>query len=522
MALLSDVLSGIGGGLREALPVAVGAAGQGFLAGAFPEKAIEMREAERARLWKEEEQRRRESAAMTQLEKRLLEERLLREEMFEKKSEFDLEMEESRQQHAEELNRLKMNWELGLKMILEGTPKGREAGYGLLKQWAPQLQEFFEGKGVTPEAITPEVPTAAPPSITTPQLKEGAVVEPTVSVTKGKPKIPQLIAKELKTPPEFAELEYGMNAVGMSSENQMQVMSGFVKLLLEKKLSNPAYQITGKPDKGPGGLIWANFKNGDFRPLTDDKGRVIPFIEIKGSGEQGFWRIDHYRLGQGAKDAIQMVVPPAERTDPLNKREQWCADAINLHIPSSEVFKFGDEGKARISRKGLLWKDPMNIPWGPKDAQGNQPVLPIEDVIKAIGNHYFLDLSAEWNPKDKAWNVVIVSDLAAKYKAAAPDVPTHRITGAPVILKPTTKAIRDQVWAHALKAAKGDKAKARDLAAQYLMDQGYDPEKMTTEGDELPKAQGEAVPFVGGQERFSEFGPPIASPTPTPSPERGF
>lgn len=483
---LADILGGIGRGFVEAIPATVEAGGRGFLAGVNPELAIKLREAEAERLWKQEEQRRREEAAMRQMEERLLRERSLRESMFEKEAGLKRELAGEGREQQLKLARERTRLELGMKFLLEGTEEGRKLGYAMLGPWAPMMQQYFEGKAISPpEAPTVEPPT--PPSITAPSLREGAVVTPT---PKKRPstKIPRLIQKDPgKAPAEFAGLVYGMNAIGMSPENQLQVMNGAVKQLIQKKLADPAYQITGKPDKGPGGLIWGNFKNGDYRPLQDADGKVIPFIEVTGSGEQGWWRIDHYRAQQGAKDAYQLVVPPAEASDPLGKRESWLEDAINLKIPSAEVFKFGEQGKAIIPRH---WFGSKTIPWGPTGLQ-----TPVEDVIRDLGRQYYLDLKVEYNEKDDAWAVAILSDLAAKYKRLTPGVPEERFKQEP--LKPTPQALKEQVWAHSLKAAEGDKVKARELAVEYLKSKGYDPTKIAKTEPERSTKGIPDIPLTG-------------------------
>ncbi|NIM45882.1 MAG: hypothetical protein GTO54_09720, partial [Nitrososphaeria archaeon] len=123
--------------------------------------------------------------------------------------------------------------------------------------------------------------------------------------------------------------------------------------------------------------------------------KVIPFVEVVQSGG-GFWRLNHYRLQQGAKDAWQLVIPPPDPSDPVDKRQGWFEDAVNMKIPSSETFRLGAEGKARIARKGLLWKDAMAIPWGPINKKtGEQDLMPIDKVIEAIGKIYYLDVKAE-------------------------------------------------------------------------------------------------------------------------------
>lgn len=487
---LAGLLGGMGRGLAEAIPPTIEATGAGFLAGTYPEMAIKLQEAERERLWKQEEQRRREEAAMLQMQEKLLADRALREEMFTREAGLRRELAGESREQQRKMAELQMNLELGMKFLLEGTPEGRALGYKIIEQYAPSMQQFFEGKGIPLEAPTPEAPVT--PSIITPQLREGVIADvPTAKAPTVKAKIPKLITKELKKPPEFAELEYALNAVGMEPESQAQIMGMFVKNLLQKKLADPAYQIDGKPYV-IGGIWMANFKDGSSRPLTDDKGNVVVHIEIEGSGTTGWWRVNNFRAMQGAKDAVQMVIAPASPTDPLSARQKWLEDAINLKIPSAETFKFGEKGKAIIPRH---WFGAKELPWGPTAIPTK-----VEDVIRDLGIQYYLDLKVEYNKEDDSWSVAVLRDLAPQYKGIAPSIPTGRFEQEP--LKPTPQALKEQVWAQALKQAEGDKAKARDIAVSYLRGQGYDPTKVAEEQPRKgPSPPMEISPAGGGIER---------------------
>lgn len=473
MATLSDVLGGIGAGIRETLPIAVRGVGQGLMAGYYPEEVIKQREAEKERLWKEEEQRRREAAAMAQLEKRLMEERLLREEMFDKESALKEKLAAEAATQRQELSELGFRLDLAKEFLMKGTEEGRKLGYRLAGPYAPILQQYFEGKAITPGAISPTTqeplggvtgPTVAP---------EAGVPTPTPAPTEGKVKIPQLIAKELKTPPEFAALEYGMNAVGMSPQDQAKVMGSYVKLMLQKKLADPAYQIAGKPFV-LGGIWMANFKDGSSRPLTDAKGQVIPKIDIQGGAETGWWAINQYRAQQGAKNAVQMVIQPADRSDPLSVRMKGLEDAINLWVPQAETFKFGSEGKAMIPRG--IWGE-RQLPWGPPDKQGNIRLVNIEDVIYDLGHQYYVDLKVVYDEKDKHFKVAFLKDLAPKYEGIGqPQAGEGRFKQEPP--KPMPRDVAVTMRKKCLEAAKGDETKAEELFIRWAEKSGYNWRKM--------------------------------------------